>query len=273
MTVVARHKKPLTEAQIAQRRAAGRVRRPQLSAAELQQRQTASLAARDHSTGPITEEGKTASSRNAWKHGQYSAATKRTFAMVGGSLSVMFGKSCKTTCPVHPDNPNRTEAPCSLVERGLTRAGADCLDKQVYVEAFDAIMASLQDGEMDGMNGVLAANLSANLQLLQRMREEISTKGLVFFTPLQDADGQVVYDKHGEPAVAKVHQNPTVMMLIRMSESLQLNLPELLATPLARSKLKDAEEDRSTMATLLGAVMLKAPANRRLPQTIEHQDG
>lgn len=269
-----RHRKPQTEAQIAQRRAVP-PRKRELSEAELAQRRAASAAAMGHHTGPITEAGKAVVSRNAWKTGQYSAAHKLQRDLVGTSIAGSFGKPCKTTCPWHPDNGKRTEAPCSLVTSGQTQAGGDCLDRRVYVEAFDAIIAAVQGGEMDGMNGVLAANMAANMQLLQQLREEISAKGMTLVSPMIDKSGKIIRDDDGTMVIGKVHMNPAMMALIRLLESMGLNLPELMATPRAREKLRDDDQRNDTMSALLGAVMNRfsgAQSPRGTPRTMEHGD-
>lgn len=249
-----------------------------LSAAELAQRRAASVSAMGHHTGPTSDSGKAVVSRNAWKTGQYSAAHRLQRDLVGTSIAGSFGKPCKTTCPWHPDNAKRTDAPCSLVTSGQTKAGGDCLDRRVYVEAFDAIIAAVHGGDMDGMNGVLAANMAANMQLLQQLREEISTKGMTLISPMVDKDGAIIRDDDGTMAIGKVHMNPSMMALIRLLESMGLNLPELMATPRAREKLRDDEQRTDTMSTLLGAVMNRfsgasgAPLPRGTPRTMEHGD-
>lgn len=249
-----------------------------LSAAELAQRRAASVAAMGHHTGPTSDSGKAVVSRNAWKTGQYSAAHRLQRDLVGTSIAGSFGKPCKTTCPWHPDNAKRNDAPCSLVTSGQTKAGGDCLDRRVYVEAFDGILAALQSGEMDGMNGIIAANLSANLQLAQQFRDEISQHGVVMSTPMIDREGNIVRDEHGHVVAAKSFLNPAVMALIRLFESMGLNLPEAMATPRAREKLRDDEQRTDTMSTLLGAVMNRffgasgAPLPRGTPRTMEHGD-
>lgn len=274
MAVTPRHRKPLTEAEIAQRRAAASKPRPRskpLSEAELAQRRSASEASRGLQTGPTTTEGKAIASRNSWIHGRYSAVNRAAFATVRESLNLKaFGKPCRTTCPVHPDNPDRREHPCSLVTQGLTQAGGDCLDKTVYAQAFDAIIQAVESGEMGGMNATLAAELAANLNVIQQVRKEIAEKGIVMFSPMVDKDGVVVLDPEtGKPAIGKVHQNPAVFMLIRLTEALGISLPEMMATPRAREKLREADEGADAMQTFLGAIAGRFAQAKR-PQVIDH---
>ena len=106
---------------------------------------TANEASRELSTGPVTEEGKAAVSRNGWKHGRYSAINRAQFGLGATSVAKLFGKPCVTTCPFHPDNPERKEKPCGLVLDGLTHAGGSCLDKTVYVHALESLMGAMRD--------------------------------------------------------------------------------------------------------------------------------
>lgn len=272
-----RPKRPLTERELAQRREAGKAKKPNMRQTEaaLAQRRAASAAAMGHQTGPITEEGKAISSRNAWKHGQRSAVNRAAFTTVAGSLGLSaFGKPCRTTCPVHPDNPDRSEAPCSLVKNQLTQAGGDCLDKTVYLQAFEAIIDAVENGDMSGMNAQLAANLGANLQLLHQIRHEIATKGLIFTSPMVDKEGNIVREDDGTAVVGKVHQNPAVFMLIRLTEALGLSLPETLATPRSREKVREADEAGDTLQQFVGAIAERFnKASARTPRTIDHDAG
>lgn len=278
--VTPRHRRPLSEAEIAQRRAAaskprGTKGKP-LSEAQLAENRRKAQLAMGHHTGPKTEAGKAITSRNAWKHGRYSEAHKLQRDLVGTSIAGSFGKPCLTGCPHHPDNPRRTDAPCTLVTSGQTKAGGDCLDRRVYVEAFDAILAAMHAGEMDGLNGVLAANMAANMQIVQQLREVIANKGFSSETPLTTKDGDIIIDpRTGNPAVAKIHQNPEVFMLIRMMEAMGLNLPEMMATPRAREKVKDDNDRTDTMSAMLGAVMSRfgtGPAPRAPRPALEADD-
>lgn len=234
-----------------------------MSEEAVQQRRDNLPAAAAAATGPITDEGKAASSRNAWKHGRYSAINRAQFASGATSIAKMFGKPCVTTCPFHPDNPDRTEAPCSLVLDGLTRAGGSCLDKTVYVHALDSLMSAFTDGDMDGMHGLLATEMAGNFQLLRQIREEIAERGLLIEIPMITRDGDVVRDQDGKPMVADMKPNPILAHLIKLNESLGINLAELMATPRAREKLKDDDEAAGGLQSLLGAIFNRA--QRKLP--------
>jgi hypothetical protein len=234
-----------------------------MSPAALEQRRANLPAAAAAATGPITDEGKAASSRNAWVHGRYSAVNRAQFGQGATAIAKMFGKPCVTTCPFHPDNPERTESPCSLVLDGLTRAGGSCLDKTVYVHALDSLMRAFTNGDMDGMHGLLAGEMASNMQILQQIRAEIADKGLMLAVPYVTKDGTVVRDTDGTPMVAEYKTNPILAHLIKFNESLGINFAELMATPRAREKLKDDDEAAGGLQSLLGAIFNRSRG--RLP--------
>lgn len=240
LTPTKKTRKPLTDAQLAQRRAAAQ-----------------------RSTGPRTEEGKARSSRNAWKHGLDSAAANMAFTQGAASMAKFFGKPCLTTCPLHPDNPERTENPCTLVLDGMTRAGGNCLDKTVYVHAYTAILDGME-GTMEGMHHVLAAEGAAALQLIHQLRSEISTNGISIPQYAVNKEGQVVrHPQTGEPLVLGYQVNPLWGVLLGMIDKMGISLPEMLATPAARSRAKLSEDAADAMTSVLGAIMQRANGGAR----------
>lgn len=212
------------------------------------------------STGPRTEEGKTAASRNAWKHGRYSAVARAHFKSGSESMAQMFGKPCKTSCPWHPQNPDGTEKPCALVLDGLTRAGGSCLDKTVYVNAFASLMSAMEKGDMEGAHGLMAAEGAAALQVLNQIRDELSTRGLMIPIYARTKEGQLLRDEEGAKIIDDFKMNPLLPQLITMLDRLGINLPEMLASPAARAKAKIGEEAADAMQTLLGGIMNRAGA-------------
>jgi hypothetical protein len=229
-----------------------------MSPAAIEQRRANLPAAAAAATGPLSTDGKAASSRNGWQHGRYSAVNLAQFGLGATSMAKMFGKPCVTTCPFHPDNPNRTEAPCSLVLDGLTHAGGSCLDKTVYVHALDALMRVFSEGDMEGMNGLLATEMASNLQLLRQIREEVSDKGLMIEIPMVTKEGVVIRDENGKPYIASMQVNPIMGHLIKFNESLGINFAELMATPRAREKLKDDDDAAQGLQQLMGAIFNRA---------------
>lgn len=248
-------------------------RKRALTQAELDQRRAAApkgLAAgalAGKSTGPKTEEGKAATSRNAWKHGRYSAVNRQHFGLGASSVSKLFGKPCVTTCPFHPDNPERQEKPCGLVLDGLTHAGASCLDKTVYVTALQSLMEAMKGDSpdsMDGMHGLLANEMAANLQIVHGIRQAIAEHGVLVPAYERDKDGKLILDpRTGEPMVFGLHLNPALAALAKFTDSHGINFAELMATPRAREKQRAEEDGASTLATAIGAIMGRA--SKKLP--------
>jgi len=243
-------KKPLSEAQLAARRKGG----------------AAAAAAR-------SPEGRARSSRNGWKHGRYSAVQRQHFGLGATSVAKLFGKPCRTTCPYHPDNPERSESPCGLVLDGLTSAGGDCLDKTVYANAFLAITDSMSEGgDQEGMLALIAAELSSNLELLAQLRQAVAETGLLVELPAISKEGTVIlHPETGKPVAGKILANPALGPLIKLFEVMGINLPELLATPRARQRLADEDAGANAMQQMLGAVMNKMAARRVPPgRVIDH---
>lgn len=242
-----------------------------LTHAELQQRRNAAAM----STGPRTEAGKARSSRNAWKHGMTSAIHHAHFDNGMQSLLGATGKPCLTTCPKHPDNPERTGLPCSLVEDGVTSAGGSCLDKQVYVQAFASIIDALESGSMEGMHGLMASEIAAALQMLHELRAQIADQGFVIGIPMIDGDGKVVTRKDGSEVMGRYVANPGYPMVIKTLEVLGISLPELLATPQSQARAKVEVEKVDAIQTMMGGIFQRTAAARKaLParDVIEHGD-
>ncbi|MGH8083860.1 MAG: hypothetical protein ACREPV_01110 [Lysobacter sp.] len=230
----------------------------QLSDAELAQRRNAAA----QSTGPRTDAGKARSSRNAWKHGLSSAVHKAHFGNGLNSLIGTMGKPCQTTCPVHPDNPNRTEAPCSLVTEGLTQAGGNCMERKVYVDAFAAIMDAVENQSMDGMNAMMASEVASTLQMLHELKSQVTDLGPMIGIPMLNADGQVVTRADGSEVIGKYVPNPGWPIVLKTLEVLKIDLSEMLTTPKSQSQAKLDVEKVDAMQTLLGGIFQRGAAAR-----------
>lgn len=228
----------------------GERKKRQLSPAELEQRRNAAEKAKLAATGPKTDEGKAASSRNAWKHGLYSAAAKASEWKALG-MPLVRGRPCRTTCPKHPDNAHRRpEYPCSLVLEGHTQAGGDCLDAAVYVEAFDAIMSSMQSGDVSHVHGMLASQVAQAMDVLQQIRELIAEEGILQFIPHLTKEGEFVTDPTTGKQVGRHVVNPALAHYTHLLDKLGINLPELMATPKAAAKAGDGDDGEDAVAEL-----------------------
>lgn len=255
-------------------------RKRQLSEAELEQRRAAApkgLAAgalAGKSTGPKTPEGKAAACRNGWKHGRYSLINQQRFGLGAASISKMFGKPCVTTCQFHPDNAERTEAPCSLVLDGMTRAGASCLDKTVYVTALDSLLTAMRDGEMEGMHGLLAVEMASNLQIVDQIRQAVSDHGIMTAVHAITKDGKVILNPEtGKPLVMELKLNPALMALERFTATHGVNFGELMATPKARAKIEEDEDAQSTFHSVVGGLLTRMAGKLKQAPVIDHESG
>lgn len=256
-------KKSLSDAQIKQRRdaqlksAAARKGKP-LSPAEKQQRRDAAQL----STGPISEEGKAISSRNNWKTGEYSQITK---ASEWERMMLMTSaKPCKSTC---------TQYPCTLVDSGATKPGGNCLDKEIFVQAFDAIMVTLQSGDIQYSHGLLAGNVAQALDLLAQLRQNIAEAGALVLQPFITKDGTVI--EHKGELVGKWVPNPVISHYTKLLDTLGISLPELMTTPramLAKADDGDGADDIDDLMSNIGARFGRGSSQKvgaRHPLTIE----
>ncbi len=256
-----RRKRPAPVATGARAAAAKATRPYTLSAAALAQRRRAApngnAASLTTSTGPVTEAGKAASSRNNWRHGQYSAVHRQHRASAHASVAAL-GKPCRTTCPVHPDNPDRSEAPCGLVLQGLTQAGGNCLDKTRFVEAFDAIMDAIAGDDDNAMKSLMASELAGNFELVNALKKSIAQDGILVRLPAFDREGKLVYDHDGNIAYRDIRAHPALPHLAKFLEVLGVSLPEALATPKSRAAKGTADDLTAGLQSLLGGIHQRA---------------
>jgi len=187
-------------------------------------------AAAQLSTGPITEEGKAASSRNNWKHGLYSKANL-TWQDLGMG---MMARPCKSSCRHHP---------CSLVVEGKTKPGGDCLDKTVYLEAFDALMEAMTTGDIGHTHGLLASQLAGAVEVLNQIKEEIADHGALI--------EQELFGKDGTSIGSRYVANPIMAQYIKLLDSLGINFSELMTTPKSVANIKDEEGSTDPIGDLM----------------------
>ena len=204
-----------------------------------------------HSTGPRTEAGKAKSSRNAWVHGLYSGAQAQLTAQQWGSVS-MLGKPCRRTCQYHPDNA-ACQAPCTLVMEGHTQAGGDCLDKTVYLTAFDRLLTAMRTGSVDGMHELLSAEAAGAMEILVRLRQDIAEQGLTVVIPAISKDGEVImHPATGDAVPGRVVANPALIQYGNLLDKLGINLAALMATPRAIADVDAQEDSSAALSALLG---------------------
>lgn len=234
-------KREISEAEREQRREAGRrggSASKTMTDAALEQRRSAAAL----STGPRTPEGKAASSRNNWKTGEYSAISK---ADAWQRLALSSSKPCKSTCE---------EYPCSLVEEGVTEPGGDCRDKQVFVEAFDSIITTLQTADAQYSHGLVAAQAAGAVEVLEKLRGEVM-KAPIAYKPL--------VNKEGEPVGQVPMANPVLAAYVKLLGELGINLPELMATPKAVLAKQDRDEDRDAVRDVFDRLAVVATGGRQ----------
>ena len=196
-------------------------------------------AAAQHSTGPKTEAGKAAVSRNAWKTSEHSAANKYWRDQ---NIFWKSGKPCKSTCAKHPDqNP---EHPCTLVLDELTQAGGDCLDKETYLQTFDNLMDAMSTGQAEHVHGIMSVQLTEALTLLTQLRSCISDEGVMLKEPQVNKDGDFIGNKY--------FPNPIIEQYSKMLKALGLNLGEALATPKAIRTTEQKQDEADTFASIFG---------------------
>lgn len=238
---------------------AGKGKPKTMTPAAVEQRQNAAAL----STGPKTPEGKAASSRNRWITGEHSYVQRaQLFKDVG--MGQLF-RPCKSTCPKFDH--------CSLVLDGYTQPGGDCKDSTVYVEVFDAIMDTLHSGDVTHAHGLLAAQVSNTVAMLQRLFEEVQSKGPFVFVPIVTKDGATVPDpssKEDGAVIGTWVRNPLLNDIPKFMHELGINLPELLATPKAVTDVKQKDDENNAaheMVARLGRI--QNPGGPVRPQTYD----
>lgn len=179
-------------------------------------------AACQHSTGPITEEGKAACSKNAWKHGLH-AKTRL----------LNTGKPCKSTCPQYP---------CSLVDDGATRPGQQCLDKEYMLSCLNAISDALQSGNLYELKNVAALQMSQTMQVVDELQASILEYGVYIKDEKLDKDGRVIS--------YALKPNPSLLPLSNLLKAAGITMPDFMITPAAVEKQKTDKEAAATIADI-----------------------
>lgn len=151
------------------------------------------------STGPKTEEGKSRSSRNSWRHGLYASSF----------ITGMLGRPCRSSCDKF--------AECSLVNDGQVNPGEDCLDKAFVAESFGNIIEAIKDGKHDGFQEMAALEMAGGFDVLRMLKESIQENGVIFKSAKLDIKGKEIgYEYKLNPAIPAHKQ---YMELLNMTPS------------------------------------------------------
>jgi hypothetical protein len=193
-----------------------------LTEAALEQRKAASKK----STGPNTEEGKRICANNAWKHGQFAR---------GYILHRV--KPCKSTCPQYP---------CDLVKDNSTQPGGECLDKAAVIQYFSAICEAVKNKQYDDFNELAALTIANQIHVLHTLMEDIQREGRVL--------KKDKHDKEGKYLGYEVVPHPSLLSLIKLSDSLGITANEMMVTPKAIAKQTDEDEGIKTIADLMSRI-------------------
>jgi hypothetical protein len=178
------------------------------------------------STGPKTEKGKKACAKNAWKHGMFAQ---------GFILNKI--KPCKSTCPHYP---------CDLVKDNAVSPGGECLDKAAVIQFFAAIGEAVKNKQYDEFNELAAFTIANQLNILHTLMEDIQRDGTML--------KKEKHDKEGKYLGYEVVPHPSLLSLIKLSDSLGITVNEMMITPKAITKQEDNEEGMKTIADLMSSI-------------------
>jgi hypothetical protein len=178
------------------------------------------------STGPKTEKGKKSSSMNSWKHGLFAR---------GYIMNKV--KPCKSTCPQYP---------CELVQDNTTRPGGECLDKAAVIQFYSAICEAVTNKKYDDFNQLAALTIANQINVLHTLMEDIQRDGTMLKKEKHDKDGHYLgYE---------VVPHPSLLSLIKLSDSLGITSNEMMITPKALTKQIDDDEGIKTIADLMSNI-------------------
>lgn len=174
------------------------------------------------STGPTSDEGKQAASRNSWKHGLHSR-----------SRILAYGKPCRTTCPKYP---------CKLVQDGETEPGKDCLDKEYLAESMHAIATALETGDTTNLKNVVTLQLGQSLSVIDELQASILQYGVYMKSEKLNKEGAVIgYE---------LKPNPSLLPLANLLKAAGVTMPDFMITPKEINRDKSDREAMETVADI-----------------------
>jgi hypothetical protein len=182
--------------------------------------------ARAGSTGPRTQAGKDRCKLNGWKHGRYAT----TFIN-------KLTKPCKSTCPSYP---------CNFVDDGDTSAGQECLDKQYFVTAYEAILRAVTTKKYDEFNQIGAVEIAKNMEILRQLQESIIDKGVVVVGDKIDKEGTVIGNE--------LRAHPALFVLPKLIKELGFTPTEFMITPKELQRAGTEREGIKSIADLMSSL-------------------
>lgn len=219
-----------------------RIKRPKVSRTPKQQEQSmrniAHINKNKLQTGPTTAEGKANSSKNAIQHGLHA------------QRFMNFIKPCLSTCK---------EYPCALVEDGATEPGSYCMEKHNFVSSLDAIEKAIVRGDLEDFKGLMAVELSANLQVVQALREHVIQSPLVMSIKHTKTSDTETIQRELKP-------NPAALAYTQLLRDLGINFKEAMITPRQVAQHDVADRGAEALAVLAGK------ASKRLKGTAPPKD-
>jgi len=178
------------------------------------------------STGPKSAKGKQICSMNSWKHGLYAQ-----------NYIMHKIKPCKSSCPQYP---------CNLVQDNATQPGGQCLDKSAVIQFFSSICQAVEKKQYGEVNQLFALTIANQIHILHTLMEDIQRDGTMLKKEKHDKDGNYLgYE---------VVPHPSLLSLVKLSDSLNITPNEMMATPKALSKQEEDEEGMKTLADLMSSI-------------------
>jgi hypothetical protein len=132
------------------------------------------------------------------------------------------------------------------VQDNTTQPGGECLDKAAVIQFYSAICEAVKNKKYDDFNEVAALTIANQINVLHTLMEDIQRDGTILKKEKHDKDG--VYLGY------EVVPHPSLLSLIKLSDSLGITANEMMVTPKALSKQEDEDEGLKTIADLMSSI-------------------